>query len=179
MGPGTRSSFSGRADIQPVFKVFSFLVPKPLVSLTVTLDEKSELLAGETVPAQTDSAPLIASHPGSVPEGEREQVPLVRIAWARSGDKGDDENIGVIARSPELYAVLLEQVTTERVRKYFAHLVQGEVVRHEVPGLNAINLVLHNALDGGGVCSLRSDPLGKSFAQMLLDLTVSVPRQLL
>lgn len=179
MGPGTRSSFSGRADIQPVFKVFSFLVPKTLVSLTVVLDDELQVLPGEAGLAQSEGAPVIANHSVFVPEGEREQVPLVRIAWARSGDKGDDENIGVIARSPELYAVILEQVTSECVLQYFAHLVQGPVMRYEVPGLNAINFVLHHALDGGGVCSLRSDPLGKSFAQMLLDMPVSVPRQLL
>ena len=107
------------------------------------------------------------------------QVELVRIAWARSGDKGDDENIGVIARTPELYPVLLEQLSTERVQQYFSHLVEGDVQRYEVPGLHAINLVLHNALGGGGVCSLRSDPLGKSFAQMLLSIPVQVPRHLL
>ena len=108
-----------------------------------------------------------------------QHMELVRIAWARSGDKGDDENIGVIARTPELYPVLLEQLSTERVQQYFSHLVEGDVQRYEVPGLHAINLVLHNALGGGGVCSLRSDPLGKSFAQMLLSIPVQVPRHLL
>ena len=100
-------------------------------------------------------------------------------SWARSGDKGDDENIGVIARTPELYPVLLEQLSAKQVQRYFSHLVQGSVQRYEVPGLHAINFVLHNALGGGGVCSLRSDPLGKSFAQMLLSISVLVPKHLL
>ncbi|MGF6214236.1 acyclic terpene utilization AtuA family protein [Comamonas sp. 4034] len=180
MGPGTRSSFSGRADIQPVFKVFSFLVPKQLVSMTVTLQgESKQLIAAPTI-TEPSSAPHHALATAALTlNGEREQVELVRIAWARSGDKGDDENIGVIARTPELYPVLLEQLTTARVLQYFSHLVQGTVQRYEAPGLHAVNFVLHNALAGGGVCSLRSDPLGKSFAQMLLSIPVLVPRHLL
>lgn len=179
MGPGTRSSFSGRADIQPVFKVFSFLVPKTLVPLSVTFEGKTEVVHA-TVPCTTSAAASPEPSAGvSVPAGPREEVPLVRVAWARSGDKGDDENIGVIARTAELYPVLLEQLNTDRVRQYFDHLVRGDVRRYEVPGLHAVNLVLHNALDGGGVCSLRSDPLGKSFAQMLLDMPISVPSHLL
>ena len=98
-------------------------------------------------------------------------------AMARSGDKGDDENIGVIARRPEFLPLLRAQLTPERVKTWFVHLVRGEVERFEVPGLHALNLVLHQALAGGGVASLRSDPLGKSFAQMLLDLPVRVPRR--
>ncbi|MBB6579069.1 hypothetical protein HNP33_003179 [Comamonas odontotermitis] len=180
MGPGTRSSFSGRADIQPVFKVFSFLVPKQLVPMTVTLQGQSQQLIAAPAVADSSCAPSHAQGPAALAlDGEREQVELVRIAWARSGDKGDDENIGVIARTPELYPVLLEQLGTARVQQYFSHLVQGTVQRYEVPGLHAINFVLHNALGGGGVCSLRSDPLGKSFAQMLLSIPVQVPRHLL
>lgn len=180
MGPGTRSSFSGRADIQPVFKVFSFLVPKQLVSMTVTLQGQSQQLIAASTTTEPSSAPNHAPATAALAlDGEREQVELVRIAWARSGDKGDDENIGVIARTPELYPVLLEQLSTARVRQYFSHLVQGAVQRYEVPGLHAVNFVLHNALGGGGVCSLRSDPLGKSFAQMLLSIPVLVPRHLL
>lgn len=187
MGPGTRSSFSGRSDIQPVFKVFSFLIPKELVPLAVSLqnlpDEAQILLPAARINADTVSVPIPESssqqnaHPTQHPDCV--QVPLIRIAWARSGDKGDDENIGVIARTPELYATLLDQLSTERVRQYFVHLLSGPVHRYEVPGIHAVNFVLHNALGGGGVCSLRSDPLGKSFAQMLLDIPVSVPAHLL
>ena len=104
-------------------------------------------------------------------------VPLVRLAVARSGDKGDDENIGVIARRPEFLPLIRAQLDSMQVRAYFAHLVRGEVERFEVPGLGALNFVLHQSLDGGGVASLRSDPLGKSFAQMLLDHPIRIPRR--
>ncbi len=180
MGPGTRSSFSGRADIQPVFKVFSFLVPKQLVPMAITLSGQTHQLNAFTTASEskTASETILPSFPPVI-DDDCEHVPLVRIAWARSGDKGDDENIGVIARTPELYPVLLEQLSTKQVQRYFSHLVQGSVQRYEVPGLHAINFVLHNALGGGGVCSLRSDPLGKSFAQMLLSISVLVPKHLL
>ena len=104
---------------------------------------------------------------------------LIDLAWARSGDKGDDENIGVIARHARAWDWLRTQLQAEQVQAYFSHLVQGPVLRYEVPGLQALNFVLHQALGGGGVCSLRSDPLGKSFAQMLLDMPLRVPASVL
>lgn len=188
MGPGTRSSFAGRADVQPVIKVFSFLVSKDKVALQVGLGDVAEPVPSLPLPlgegggegcAAPSSLPP-APHPDPLPQGEGGEsacVPLVALAWARSGDKGDDENVGVIARRPEFLPLLRAQLTPERVKDWFAHLVQGDVERFDVPGLHALNFVLHQALAGGGVASLRSDPLGKSFAQMLLDLPVRVPRR--
>jgi len=106
-------------------------------------------------------------------------VPLIRIAHARSGDKGDTSNIGLIARRPGLLAVLREQVTAERVAGFLAHLVQGPVTRYEVPGIHALNFVCERALGGGGMASLRNDPLGKAMAQILLSMPVRVAPGLL
>jgi len=106
-------------------------------------------------------------------------VPLVQIAFGRSGDKGDTSNIGLIARHPALLPVLKHQVMPERVQEYFGHLVQGRVHRYELPGIDAINLVCERALGGGGMASLRNDALGKGMAQMLLDMPVEVPETLL
>ncbi|GAB2472360.1 DUF1446 domain-containing protein [Comamonas humi] len=174
MGPGTRSSFAGRADVQPVIKVFSFLMPKQMLALQVELENTRETVkptaAGPATPA--DALPTL---PSLAIEGDTVAVPLLTLAWARSGDKGDDENIGVIARRPEFLPLLCAQLDGPQVQAYFAHLVQGQVERYEVPGLHALNFVLHQALDGGGIASLRSDPLGKSFAQMLLDYPVRIP----
>jgi hypothetical protein len=109
---------------------------------------------------------------------EQVEVPLVRLAWARSGDKGDISNIGLIARRPEWLPLLWERVTPEVIKAYFAHLVHGPVERFHLPGIHAMNLVMHEALDGGGPASSRNDPLGKGMGQMLLDLPVRVPRSL-
>jgi hypothetical protein len=176
MGPGTRSSFTGRAEVQPVVKVFSFLVPKTQVSLQVALGDVVEPVAEPASAPAVPATPLPerAGHAPAVHDGV--ELPLVALAWARSGDKGDDENIGVIARRPEWLPLLRAQLTPERVKTWFAHLVRGDVQRFDVPGLHALNFVLSQALAGGGVASLRSDPLGKSFAQMLLDLPIQVPR---
>ena len=107
------------------------------------------------------------------------EVPLIRLAWARSGDKGDASNIGVIARRPEWLALLRAQLTPERVQAHLAHLVEGEVTRYEVPGIHAFNFVCTQALGGGGMASLRNDPLGKGMGQILLAMPVRVPAALL
>jgi hypothetical protein len=104
------------------------------------------------------------------------EVPLVRVAWARSGDKGNDSNIGVIARRPEWLPWLRVQLTDERVKEWLAHLVAGQVTRFDVPGIHALNFLCTEALDGGGTASLRNDPLGKGMAQILLAMPVQVPR---
>jgi hypothetical protein len=109
---------------------------------------------------------------------EHVEVPLIRLAWARSGDKGDISNIGLIARRPEWLPLLWARVTPEVVKAYFAHLVHGPVERFHLPGIDAMNLLLHAALDGGGPASSRNDPLGKGMGQMLLDLPVRVPRSM-
>ena len=110
---------------------------------------------------------------------ERVTVPLIRLAWARSGDKGDTSNIGVIARSPALLPLLRAQLTQASVAAYLAHLVKGKVTRFEVPGIHAFNFVCEQALGGGGMASMRNDPLGKGMAQILLSMPVQVPPALL
>jgi len=106
-------------------------------------------------------------------------VPLLRIAYGRSGDKGDTSNIGLIARRPALLPILREQVTAGRVAAFLAHLVDGPVTRYDVPGICALNFVCERALGGGGMASLRNDPLGKGMAQLLLSMPVRVAPGLL
>ncbi|MGG4053975.1 acyclic terpene utilization AtuA family protein [Delftia tsuruhatensis] len=176
MAAGTRATLFGVAAIQQVVKVFSFLAPKSELMLTVRLGAHEEKLVSSSAEnLLTPPPPLLATAAAPPPNGPRTLIPLVTLAWARSGDKGDDENIGVIAREPRYLPLLREQLTCEAVRGWFSHLVDGSVERFEVPGLNALNFLMHQALGGGGSASLRSDPLGKSFAQMLLDFPISVP----
>ena len=103
------------------------------------------------------------------------EVDLEKLAFARSGDKGNNANIGLIARQPEYLPYLYEQVTAQVVEDYFAHLVEGEVERFELPGFNAFNFFMTEALGGGGTGSVRTDCQGKSLAQQLLSLKVRVP----
>jgi hypothetical protein len=103
------------------------------------------------------------------------KIQLRQIAHARSGDKGDDANIGLIALKPEHYGTLVREVTAERVKRHFAGLCQGEVERYELPNLHALNFVLHRALDGGGLVSLRTDNQGKTYGSALLRMEIDVP----
>jgi hypothetical protein len=106
------------------------------------------------------------------------RVPLARIAHARSGDKGDGSNVGLIADRPELYEVLRREVTAERVKAHFAAVCRGAVERYEVPNLLALNFILHDSLGGGGTLSLKTDAQGKTHGQGLLELELQVPEEL-
>jgi hypothetical protein len=101
-------------------------------------------------------------------------VQLREIAHARSGDKGDDANIGLIALKPEYYPALVAQVTAERVKEHFRELCHGNVERYELPNLHALNFVLHQALDGGGTVSLRTDAQGKTLSAALLRIEIEI-----
>lgn len=105
-------------------------------------------------------------------------VKLYDIAFARSGDKGSTANIGVAARSPEFYDVILEQVTAERVHEYFEDICEGKVIRYELANLRAINLVLTDVLDGGGTRSLRMDPQGKTLCDALMLMPIELEARL-
>jgi hypothetical protein len=100
--------------------------------------------------------------------------PLGAIAHTRSGDKGDTSNIGVVAFRPEHYPVIIREVTPERVKEFFGNMVKGKVERFELPNLGAINLLLHEALGGGGTVSLRIDAQGKTYGAALLRMEVEV-----
>ena len=190
--PGTTGMGGGRSKPAPNVRMFSFLLPKKDVRPRVELDgegthtpipaglKDTNAPCGEALAPTVFVAEVPESLVGALPRAAASTVflPLLRIAHARSGDKGNISNIGVIARDEQYLPLLRAQLTPAAVKQYFAHLVKGDVVRYEVPGIHALNFVLHAALDGGGMASLRADPLGKGMAQMLLDLPIAVPREL-
>ena len=102
------------------------------------------------------------------------KAPLSRIAHARSGDKGDTANVGVIVFEARHYAVLLREVTAERVKSFFGEMVQGEVIRYALPNLGAVNFLMQGALDGGGTLSLRIDAQGKTYSAALLRMDIEI-----
>jgi hypothetical protein len=177
--PGTTGMGGGRPKVTPAVKPCFFLLEKSQCGASVTLAGESELVAvpagGARAGHPRKSAPEQAET--WTPQGATRPLPLVRLAWGRSGDKGDTANIGIIARRPEFLPLLRAQLTPAAVKAYFAHLVQGEVERYEVHGIHALNFLLHQALGGGGMASLRVDPLAKGYAQMLLDLPLAVPEE--
>jgi hypothetical protein len=103
------------------------------------------------------------------------RVRLVDIAHARSGDKGDTANVGVIALKPEWYPLISKTLTRDRVREHFRGVITGDVERFELPNLKALNFLLHGALDGGGTLSLKTDAQGKVYSTALLRMMFDVP----
>lgn len=187
MGPGTRSHFGGRSDIQSVIRTVSFLLPKREVTVQWQMpDEPARTVQARAGDASPEPPVLAAgTRAGSAGNEPWQQarslvrIPLGTLVVGRSGDKGNDANIGLMVRDPAWLPVVSAQATAERVRDYFAHLIEGPVRRYELPEIGAFNFVLEKALGGGGSCSLRSDPLGKCYAQMLLDMEIECPAELL
>lgn len=175
--PGTTGPGGGRGSPSPQIVPCAFLVPRSAVAPQVTIGDQvmPVPMAATAASVLPPPAPLADPPAWVMPAGATRTVPLVKLAWGRSGDKGDISNIGLIARRPEWLPLLWAQVTPSRVADWFAHLVKGRVERFHLPGLHAMNLVMHEALDGGGPASLRCDPLGKGMAQQLLELPVEVP----
>ena len=103
------------------------------------------------------------------------KVQLVKLAHARSGDKGDTANVGIIALKPEYYPLLVREVTAPAVKDHFGEMVKGDVERFELPNLNALNFLLHGSLGGGGTLSLMTDAQGKTFSTALLRMCIDVP----
>ena len=178
--PGTTGT-GGRAGVSPLIRQYAFLLDKARLAPQVALDgtavsvPNQALATVQSAPAASKSIAIQAQASPAQASGQTIEVPLIRLAWARSGDKGDSSNIGVIARKPEWLPLLRAELTEARVREWLAHLVQGKVTRYEVPGIHAFNFVCEQALGGGGMASLRNDALGKGMGQILLAMPVSVP----
>ena len=102
------------------------------------------------------------------------QIQLTKLAHARSGDKGDTANVGLIALEEEFYPLLVREVTAERVKEHFRGICKGEVERFELPNLGALNFLLHESLGGGGTVSLMTDAQGKTFSTALLRMKIDV-----
>lgn len=175
MAQGLTGVLHGRPKPAPVVRVFSFLWPKAAVPVTVDLD--GQAIDMPALPGGSLSAvPERPSFPAfTMPAGDTAMVPLRALVWARSGDKGDDANIGLIARQADFYPLLCAQMTEAVVASFFAHYLKGSVTRYALPGFHALNFHLRAVLGGGGSASLRYDPQAKTYAQMLLDLPVTVP----
>ena len=185
MSVGTTGWFGGAPTITPVARVFSFLVPRERVPAEVSLGDRTMTVSAGLPQLPFDlnnvERPVLEDPPDAEPR--LVSVPLIRLAWARSGDKGDAFNIGVIARQPEFLPWIRKALTPDAVMQFFAHEFAGashpQVLRYDLPGLNAINLHLIQSLGGGQFSSLRLDPLAKGKAQQLLDMEILIPRRLI
>ena len=178
--PGTTGGGAGRPDVTPSIQQYAFLLDKTRLKPAVRLGgERIEVAipAGQSVLAADRVSPAV---PVMVDRGDDAiEVALIRIAHGRSGDKGDISNIGIVARRPEFLPLIKAQVTEAAVKSFLGYAVEGRVTRYDLPGIDAVNFVCEAALGGGGMASLRNDPLGKAMAQILLSMLVRVPRRML
>ena len=177
MSQGSTGVFAGRPRPTPVIRHFAFLLDKKHVNINLIVNGESspvEVFAGAPLETPED---VVGYTPAVDLSRDTIQVPLVALAWGRSGDKGDGVNIGLIAREPEFSTIIREQISTEVVAEYFAHYSPTRVRRWEMPGMYAYNYIVDDVLGGGGAGSLRYDAQGKAYAQMFLDHPVTVPAE--
>ena len=173
--PGLSGFAGGRAKPSPVVRLFSFLIPKDALSIAIDFGDRRQEFAPE---AAAGTAAIERPEPPAAPAdgGEMIEVPLIDLAWGRSGDKGNKANIGIIARKPEYLPYLWSDLSEMAVAERFAHFLEGGVERFLLPGSSAINFLLDETLGGGGVASLRNDPQAKGYAQILLATPISIPK---
>jgi hypothetical protein len=178
---GTAGLIGGRPNITPLIRLFTFFLDKstlPPPQVTVARDEpvQVQIPVGGIGPTAVRAAAATRYLEDSGEE-EFEEVPLLQVAHARSGDKGNSSNIAIFCRKPEYVPCLRTQLTAERIAAQFVEVADGPVERFEAPGLSAFNFVIQNALGGGGMASARIDPQGKSYGQRALEMRVRVPRR--
>jgi hypothetical protein len=181
MAPGLTGIVGGRPTVYPLIRLFSFLIDKSACALEVEMAGQRHRVELPELD-RLDSSTLPVAHAVASPVGRADaSVALVKLAVARSGDKGNHSNIGVMARAPEYLPWIAEALTPAVVVDWMSHVldpVHGRVQRWYLPGSHSLNFLLENALGGGGVASLRIDPQGKAFAQQLLEIQIPVPQSI-
>ena len=175
--PGTTGIYNGRPKPTPIVRLFTFFLDKSVLdppSLTIGNGSKAAI---DVPPGSCGNSSVTKREPQGedIPNEPTIDLPLARLAYARSGDKGDSSNIAIIARQPRYLPLLRRELTPERIVRHLGHLVSGPAERFEAPGLHALNFVIRNALGGGGMASRRIDPQGKAYGQMTLEITVPTP----
>lgn len=181
MAPGLTGIVGGRPTVYPVIRLFSFLVDKPRCELAVRIGEERHPLALPQLESFDPAGLAEALDPPAAQGQATASVPLVKLAVARSGDKGDHSNIGVMARKAQYLPWIAEALSEGAVAEWMQHVLDpqlGRVSRWYLPGTHSLNFLLEHALGGGGVASLRIDPQGKAFAQQLLEFPVAVPQHI-
>ena len=171
--PGVSGGGSGLPRPTPLIRLECFPVAREVVEVSVEVDGKP--VEVDEVGSASVSTRSRQPTPVEGLEGSTVRVPLIAIAHGRSGDKGPDVNIGIRARHPDFWPVILRELTAERVQRHLAHLGASSAIRYELPGIHAVNFLLADGLDAGGTASLRFDPQGKAVAQQLLDLELDIP----
>jgi len=184
MAPGLTGLVGGRPKPSPMIRLFSFLWPKDQIAVSFNLDDNTSAVAiaeGDSLDSfATASKALVQADAVNELKNSNATTCLINLAMARSGDKGDHCNVGILARDPAYLPYIQNALQPEKIREYLSHIMseKSDVKLYSLPGLGAFNLMLEQALGGGGIASLRIDPQGKAMAQQLLDIPIAVPAEM-
>ncbi|MGK0406086.1 MAG: hypothetical protein ACJAR6_001466 [Oleispira sp.] len=185
MAPGLTGLVGGRPKPSPMIRLFSFLWPKDQIAVSYNLNNQTavvDIAQGESLETFIQASTALVKDDASNIEMTScdATTSLINLAMARSGDKGDHCNVGILARDPAYLPYIQGAVQPEKIRQYLSHIMSenSDVKLYSLPGLDAFNLMLEQALGGGGIASLRIDPQGKAMAQQLLDMPVAVPAEM-
>ena len=178
MAAGVINYLGGRPRISPSIHLFSFLLPKNQIEIKLITENK-------TIPVRISTTRVYKKIQKNTPStkqnnfNKKEYVtPLINLAYARSGDKGDHANIGIIARKESYFHFIENALNPSSVSQFFEHVVKGDVFKWNLPGIKGINFLLKNSLGGGGMASLNIDPQGKAYAQQLLEYPIPVTKEI-
>ena len=179
MPAGVINYLGGRPPVSPSIELFSFLYAKDQVKVEVDIEGQISSVRIGSAGGYNLKMKNVRLEPKSQNKSQNLlKVPLFKLAFARSGDKGNHANIGVIARKPEYFGYINNELTSKAVENYFSHVSKGKVLSWCVPSINGINFLLKDSLGGGGMASMSIDPQGKSYAQQLLDYEIPVDDKL-
>ena len=188
MAPGLTGLVGGRPKPSPMIRLFSFLWPKDQIEVSYNLNDNSvkvDTAQGESLETFMQASTALVDRGADISLETKmascdATTLLINLAMARSGDKGDHCNVGILARDPAYLPYIKNAVQPEKIHQYLAHVMDesSDVKLYSLPGLDALNLMLEQALGGGGIASLRIDPQGKAMAQQLLDMPIRVPAEM-
>ena len=178
--PGLSGFVGGRPKPSPIVRLFSFLIDKDQIKVTIDNGASNYEIKSSSSKEFNLNSIKKPSAPNFEDATEKlTDVPLIRVAYGRSGDKGNKANIGIIARDPKFYPAICNFLDEKVVKDCFSNFLEGSVERYFLPGSNSLNFILNDVLGGGGPASLRNDPQGKAYAQILLDQTIPIPAKLI
>ena len=169
---------AARPKPSPVVRLFSFKAPKEGIQISIDVDGQTEIMR-DTVSGTSPQKPTPISLPEMPATEEMASVPLSTLAYGRSGDKGNKANIGIMPRRENYAPYIWAALSEDEIKMRFAHFNSGKVERFFLPGTRSMNILLHESLGGGGMASMRFDPQGKSYAQILLQTPIPIPARLL
>ena len=164
--PGIMNFLGGMPSVSPSIKLFSFLINKNDLKHSITINDKKELVEIPCDKYCTKGFKELEKGSYTITKIKLDKndsvtVPLIKLAFARSGDKGDHVNIGIIARKKDYLPYIKDELNVESISSFFKHVLKGEVIFYDVPGIDGVNIILKNCLGGGGTASFNLDPQGK------------------